>query len=528
MKSRFLPLIALSCTALPSCGGKGDVKEAVLQRPNILLIVADDQSYPHAGAYGCPWVKTPGFDSIAAEGILFENCYTPNAKSAPSRATLLTGRYSWQLEDLGNHIPVWPDGKYKTFFEALSENGYHVGFTGKGWAPGNPGRNVDGDVRELTGTPYQSREVENPPTQCLGKWDYEKNFEDFLSDADGRPWLFWMGIREPHRPYEYGTGVSLGGKKEEDIDSVPSYWPDDSTVRNDMLDYAFEIEYYDAQIVRTLDYLRDKGMLDNTLVIITADNGMPFPRRKGNSFECSTHLPLAVMWPSGVRNPGRTSSEYISMVDFAPTILSLAGVDPERSGMAPVSGKSFTDILSDRSEGGRDVLLFGRERHDAARPENQGYPIRGILEDGFLYLHNLKPWLYPAGNPEIGYRDADSSPTKTDILHRRRFQGDSLYWKINFGLREEEELYDLSTDPECMRNLSLDPASKKRMKALRRRMEKALKKGGDPRMGDNGDIFDTYPYYQQNKFDNYYERWFSGKIDKKKEKTFNLDDYEKE
>lgn len=94
-------------------------------------------------------MNTPAFDRVASEGVVFDNCYTPNAKSAPSRAVLLTGRYSWQLEAGGNHITNFPSN-YKVFTEVLGEQGYAVGFTGKGWSPGNPGE-VDGKPRRLTG-----------------------------------------------------------------------------------------------------------------------------------------------------------------------------------------------------------------------------------------------------------------------------------------------------------------------------------------------------------------------------------------
>ena len=113
--------LLLGCLAGIGCSDS--VQELVGSRPNILIAIADDQSFPFAGAYGCDWVHTPAFDRVASEGILFTNCYTPNAKSAPSRACLLTGRYSWQLEEAGNHIGYWPETKYPTFCEVLSRNG---------------------------------------------------------------------------------------------------------------------------------------------------------------------------------------------------------------------------------------------------------------------------------------------------------------------------------------------------------------------------------------------------------------------
>ena len=144
-----------------------EAQDGVSRRPNILFCIADDAAWLHFGAYGCGWVSTPVFDSVAARGILFENCYTPNAKSAPSRASLLTGRYSWQLGEAGNHICHFPED-IKVFTEALEEAGYDVAFTGKGWAPGNPGMK-DGRKRQLTGEAWQSRKTDasDPPRYSL-------------------------------------------------------------------------------------------------------------------------------------------------------------------------------------------------------------------------------------------------------------------------------------------------------------------------------------------------------------------------
>ncbi len=129
------------------------------ERWNILFCIADDASYPHMGAYGCSWVKTPAFDRVAREGILFTRCYTPNAKCAPSRACILTGRNSWQLEEAANHVPHFP-AKFKTYAETLACHGYHVGFTGKGYA----GRraSIGGKPRQLGGRPYQANRTKPP------------------------------------------------------------------------------------------------------------------------------------------------------------------------------------------------------------------------------------------------------------------------------------------------------------------------------------------------------------------------------
>src|SRR5262249_13521163 len=155
------------------------------------------------GAYGCRWTTTPGFDRVAREGLLFTRAYTPNAKCAPSRACLLTGRNSWQLKDACNHICFFPP-EFQSYPEALGRQGYFVGVTGKGWGPG-VANDAQGKPRQMTGQPF-NRRTAPPPARGISNNDYAGNFEDFLSAAPkGKPWCFWYGATEPHRPYEYGA-----------------------------------------------------------------------------------------------------------------------------------------------------------------------------------------------------------------------------------------------------------------------------------------------------------------------------------
>src|SRR5690242_8322646 len=172
--------------------------------PNILFAIADDWS-PHAGAYGTKWVQTPAFDRVAREGLLFGRAYTPMAKCAPSRAITLTGRYLWQLEEAGNHMSFFP-AKFKSWPEVLMEQGWHVGVTGKGWGPG-VANDASGKPRQITGKPFNQRKSQ-PPTPAISNNDYAGNFVDFLEAAPaGKPWCFWYGSTEPHRAYEFQSGV---------------------------------------------------------------------------------------------------------------------------------------------------------------------------------------------------------------------------------------------------------------------------------------------------------------------------------
>ena len=193
-------------------------------KPNIVFAIMDDATYSHFGAYGCEWVKTPNFDRVAREGVLFTNAYTPNAKCGPSRSSIITGRNSWQLEEAANHWARFPD-KFKSVFEVFDEEGYHVGFTGKGWAPGDPGK-LNGKRRQLTGLAYNSKKLKSP-TSKISADDYAANFSDFLNaNQEESPFLFWYGGREPHRAYEFGSGIEKGGKKLSDIPEIYSFWPE--------------------------------------------------------------------------------------------------------------------------------------------------------------------------------------------------------------------------------------------------------------------------------------------------------------
>ncbi len=458
------------------------LRAADAPRPNILFIIFDDWGWQHAGAYGCKWVKTPGFDRVAKEGALFKSAFTSNPKCSPCRATILTGRNSWQLEEAVCHGGIFP-AKYAVYPDLLEASGYTVGLTGKGWGPGDyktPGR-----TRNPAGPDFIGAKQEVPAKGILND-DYPTNFANFLKQRDAKkPFCFWLGIKEPHRGYEQGSGLRLG-KKLADVE-VPGYLPDNETVRGDLLDYSVEVEWGDAQIVRTLKLLEDAALLDDTLIIITSDHGMPFPRVKGQIYEDGYHLPLAMRWGKGIK-PGRVVEDFINVRDLAPTYLELAGL-PKHEQM---SGASLVNILRSEKSGwieDRKIMLAGKERHDIGRPNDWGYPVRAIRTPEFFYSHNYHPERWPACNPETGFGNCDDGPTKSWIVDNK-----GPFFDLSFGYRPEEELYRISDDPQCLKNLAKDPQHAATMKELRTKLDAMLVAEQDPRALGNGAIFDTYKY----------------------------------
>ncbi|WP_238718886.1 sulfatase family protein [Pelagihabitans pacificus] len=477
-------------------------------RPNILVIMFDDAGLD-MGAYGSTYVNTPAFDAIAKEGILFSRAYTPNAKCAPSRSSVMTGRNSWQLDAAANHYIYFPP-KFKTYQEVLLKNGYTTGHTGKGYAPGKT-LNEDGSQREVMGLAYNDKKLQ-PATSGISDNDYSANFNDFLEKAPkDKPWSFWVGSTEPHRGYEYGTGSRLGGKTIDMIENFPPYWPDNEITRNDLLDYAYEIEDTDRHIGNIMQILRERNLLGNTLVVVTSDHGMPFPRVKGDQYENANHVPMAMLWKEKMQQGGRVVDNYVSFIDLAPTFLEMAGIDWKVSGMHPASGRSLMNIIESSKSGqieiDRNYVLVGKERHDTGRPDDIGFPIRGMYKDSMLYLRNYETDRWPSGNPETGYLNSDGSPTKTVILNMRRNGEDARYWRLNFGKRVADELYNIGTDPFCMVNLAQDAQYLSMTNTLRQEMEAKLLEQGDLRMVGYGHLYERAPLAGGRDF---YTRYMAG------------------
>ena len=453
------------------------------KKPNILLVIADDWSHGHAGAYGASWIKTPAFDRVAREGVLFANCFTNNPKCSPTRASILTGRNTWQLEEAMCHFGRF-SAKWPVYPDLLETAGYAVGFTGKGWGPGD--FKAGGFTRNPAGPAFQKFKLK-PTPEGFSSIDYSRNFADFLDTREaGKPFCFWVGGLEPHRPYEQGSGVRAG----RDLASVPlpSYFPESNVVRGDMLDYALEVESFDVHLGKMLETLESRGELDDTLVLVTSDHGMPFPRVKGQIYEHGIHIPLAIRWGSRVK-PGRLVDDFINIRDFAPTFLEAAGVSVPES----VTGKSFLDVLTSDKSGwvdtSRNRIVVGKERHDIGRPEDQGYPVRALRTPEYLYIRNYEPDRWPSGNPETGYTNCDDGPTKSLILTKF----DPIY-RLCFGKRPAEELYKVATDPDCVHDLAADPELLPLKAELRDEMETFLREDGDPRMSGHGAIFESYEY----------------------------------
>ena len=355
-------LAALLLGSIPSSSPADDVP-APARPPNILFCIADDWSWPHAGVYGDRVVKTPNFDRVAREGALFTHAYCAAPSCSPSRAAILTGQAPHRLAEGGNLWGFLPK-RFATYPELLEEAGYVVGLHGKGWGPGN--FKAGGRERNPAGPGF-------------------KSFEEFLKSVPaGKPFCFWFGSSDPHRPYTKGAGARSGLKAADVL--VPPWLPDTPEIRDDILDYYFEVERFDRDIGGLLKLLEVTGRLDNTLVVVSSDNGMPFPRAKTNLHDSGSRMPLAVRWPGRVK-AGQTIDAFTGLADFAPTFLEAAGlrVPPE------MTGKSLVGLLTGKDDGKERTRAFiererARRRSGLSRPRgaHEGLSLRPQLAPGTL------------------------------------------------------------------------------------------------------------------------------------------------
>jgi arylsulfatase A-like enzyme len=349
-----------------------------------------------------------------------------------------------------------------TYVSLLEKEGYWTGYSIKGWGPGSPS---DGGFRE------------NPAGPEF------KTFEEFLrGKPKDQPFCYWFGSHDPHVPWDRGM------RGREGIDAgkinVPAHLPDDPAVRNDIGNYYAEVQQLDFEAGKLVERLRGSGELDNTVVVMTSDNGWQMPRGLANCYDLGVRIPMAIRYPKTFR-AGSRHDGFVTIGDLCPTFLEAAGVAVP----AGVTAKSLLKLPK------RDEVFVERERHANVRAGNLSYPVRGIRTREFLYLRNTEPDRWPAGDPEfvwsVGrYGDIDDSPTKQLLMKTKQ----EPYFGLCFGKRPAEELYELKSDPGQVRNVAGEAKFAAVKAKLAARVDEWMRTTGDPRAKGPTDFWDKAPY----------------------------------
>jgi len=508
----------------------------VSKPPNIVFAFADDWGR-YAGAYSRfegerslnALIDTPNFDRVAGEGVIFTNALVPAPSCTPCRSSILSGQYFWQT-GLGAILQgaVW-DETIPTYPLLLEDAGYHIGYSYKVWSPGRAVNAPYGAERtryEPAGSDYrrfshyvteQAPEVGVDVAKEALLDETRRNFDAFIdARPEGKPFCYWWGPTNTHRTWERGSGKALWGLDPDDLKGrMPDFLPDVHDVREDVCDYLGECLAVDAGLGVLLERLEAMGELDDTLVVVSGDHGIPgFPRAKCNLYDIGCEVALAARWPGRIE-PGRVVDDMVNLMDLAPTFLEAAGASVPDS----MSARSLLPVLESAASGqvepGRDFVVTGRERHVAdAREGHLPYPQRAIRTREFLYIVNFEPDRWPMGDPgglddpgaappdfdtlqgrtRAVYPDMDASPTKAWMIHHRAEADVRELFELGFGKRPREELYDLRVDPCYMNNVAGEPGYGDAQKELAATLMQVLRENDDPRVVESPCRYEHAPY----------------------------------
>lgn len=503
-------------------------------RLNILFVFADDWGR-YASAYarvdGKPSINdaihTPNVDRLAREGAIFRHAFVNSPSCTPCRSSLLTGRFFFNTgRGAILNGAAW-DPAIPTYPLLLRDAGYHIGKSYKVWSPGTPadapfggqqyayekaGRLPNNFSEETEKLLAAGSDVAEARTRILDQ--VRGNFDAFLADRKpGQPWLYQFGTTTAHRTWVKGSGRKHWGIDPDSLEGkLPTFLPDVAEVREDVADYLGECQAVDACLGALLTRLEATGELDRTVVVVSGDHGFPgVPAGKCNLYDHGTAVALVIRWPGGTG--GRVIDDMVCLPDLAPTFLEIGGVKPPDG----LYGRSLVPLLTSTASGlidrERTWVITGRERHVAtAREGNLPYPMRGLRTAEYLYIRNFAPDRWPLGEPrsaaaataastadletdtDAAFPDMDASPTKAWlIVHRHDPQWQPLFDSA-FGKRPAEELYDLRTDPDQMRNVADDPAHAAAKRRLADELLQRLRDAGDPRVVADPVPFEHPPF----------------------------------
>lgn len=383
-------------------------------RPNILWIVSEDNNADMIGCYGNSFATTPNIDRFAAESVLYRNAFSTAPVCAPSRCTLITGMYPPTMGT--EHMrSVYEVPSYVKFFPRyLREAGYYT---------------TNNDKKDY-----------NTVDQAEA-WDESSKNATYKNRKAGQPFFAVFNIFVSHESSLHKPLDTL--KHDPDKVPLPPYHPSTPEIRRDWAQYYDKVQTMDEQVGKLLKELEEQGLADNTIVFYYADNGGVLPRSKRFMFESGLHVPLIVRAPAKYRHlipnqSGTSSDRIVTFLDFAPTVLSLAGIAPPTQ----MQGKAFLGV-------------------HAAPEQRYGYSFRGRMDERidlsrtvrdkkFRYVRNYLPhliygqhlyylWLSPSTRSwEQAYRSGKLNAVQ------------SAFWKE----KPAEELYDITTDPYNINNLA--------------------------------------------------------------------------
>lgn len=415
---------------------------AAIQRPNIVWIVGDDLGTQIA-SYGARNAITPTLDRLASSGMRFENAYAVSPICAPSRSALITGRYPTTIgtHHMRSRLAVPPP----TLLDLLDNAGYHIAW------PQQP---------DTAKTDFN---FDSPK--------HTQSASDWLQEAPPEPFFAYVNDMVVHEGklfiseaehLKLTAALSPSERQDTDRVEVPPYYPDVPTVRRTLARYAEMVTAFDRNVQKVLDLLRDRGVLDRTIVVVLGDNGPGFPRGKRLLYDEGTRIPLIIAGP-GIE-PGVVRRDLVSLLDLAPTTLAIAGIQPPTQ----MAGRT---IVGPRVAPSPPYLVSTRDRADEVADR-----IRSVRDGRYLYISNLMPQVGHSSIPEYARRN----PIMGAMVEGRERGMLNDAQLIFFNQRKpDEELYDTVSDPHQIRNLASAPELRSVLERMRTQLGDWTRRYGD-------------------------------------------------
>lgn len=429
-------------------------------QPNVVLFIADDVSDEDVGCYGHPTVKTPNIDRLAAGGLRLTNAYLTTSSCSPSRCSLITGRYPHNTGAPELHTRL-PDSQIR-FPELLRKNGYYTALSGKNHMFGNKDRAFDLISRGK------------------GPGKEEDWVELVQKRPKDKPFFFWFASTDAHRSWQLNDAAPQYEAKDA---VVPPYLIDSEPTKNDLAKYYHEISRFDRYVGDVVKELQSQGVLDNTLVIVMADNGRPFPRCKTRLYNDGIRTPLVLHYPKDIKQPA-VSGSLVSTIDLSATILDVT----ETPKSPTVQGVSLVPLFQNPKTDVRDIVFAEHNWHVHKNHE------RMIRTQDFLYIKNNFPnqqnlcseaYKFEAGE-ELWQAHAEG---RTTAIQKMFFANPC----------PKEELYQVASDPDQLQNLAGDPQYAKVLIEMRGLLSQWTEQTGDTVPSDPTPDRDNPPRIQNGK-----------------------------
>ena len=427
------------------------------ERPNVLIIIADDCTYNDLPLYGGENAKTPHIDKLASEGLTFNQAYLSEAMCQPCRSELYSGQHPMRNGAAWNHSGSRPETKSLPHY--LGDLGYRVGLSGKVHVtpqPSFPFEKVDGFDPNCVRDPTLAHEV--------------NSMRNFMTRNEEEPFCLVVALVEPHVPWVMGDCSQYP----DDKIKLPPNLVDTSVTRDAFARYLAEITYMDDQVGEILDVLERTGKVEDTLVLFTSEQGAQFPGCKWTNWDTGLHTALVARWPGKIKAGDRTDA-MVQYVDVAPTLVELAGGNPEAY---PFDGGSFVASLMDSEKQHREYA-YGVHNNI---PEGPAYPIRTVTNGEFRYIRNLSPDEIYIEKHLMGMRGDGglNNPYWTTWVFESGQTEEAAWLVKRYMKRPAEELYRTSEDKYELVNLAGDPRYADIKAKLSRELDHWLHDQNDP------------------------------------------------